>query len=392
VSRSHSPSTLSVSRPPAVSTLAATPDISLAFARTSPGLSPAGAATDANRVSFFAPRSSSLLPPPQVILRPNTAASQRPDREAEGFLDPSSVPPRPATSQSSIKTPVSDSFRNLNRWSTSTTESRTPPRHTRPRANDEANYSPASDVSPRTRRKSLDGVALAARQADSASNTPPRKIGRQRQPSIDTGNSSPSPKQRRISPPPQLLREPPPNLPPIIALSPLVDTSVALRSESSLSLNRPTPSPVVSTPNSVFSSQLHGKSSAQFWDAIADRETSPARANPEPPTLLPPAPVVPDTMPGHTRNRSSTAKGSTDSTKSRTKPSQKAMLSKALAKANTAVQLDNAQNYEGARESYTEACNLLQQVLARTTGEEDRKKLEAIVSIGERGWADTSRS
>jgi hypothetical protein len=67
-------------------------------------------------------------------------------------------------------------------------------------------------------------------------------------------------------------------------------------------------------------------------------------------------------------------------------------LSKALAKANTAVQLDNAQNYEGARESYTEACNLLQQVLARTTGEEDRKKLEAIVSIGERGWADTSRS
>ena len=56
------------------------------------------------------------------------------------------------------------------------------------------------------------------------------------------------------------------------------------------------------------------------------------------------------------------------------------MLSKALAKANTAVQLDNAQNYEGARESYIEACELLQQVLARTTGEEDRNKLEAIVS------------
>ncbi|KAI2605732.1 uncharacterized protein GGS25DRAFT_514971 [Hypoxylon fragiforme] len=54
------------------------------------------------------------------------------------------------------------------------------------------------------------------------------------------------------------------------------------------------------------------------------------------------------------------------------------MLSKALAKANAAVQLDNAQNYGAARESYVEACELLQHVLARTNGEDDRKKLEAI--------------
>ncbi|KAI1474451.1 hypothetical protein F4774DRAFT_422397 [Daldinia eschscholtzii] len=54
------------------------------------------------------------------------------------------------------------------------------------------------------------------------------------------------------------------------------------------------------------------------------------------------------------------------------------MLSKALAKANAAVQLDNAQNYAAARDSYLEACDLLQQVLARTNGEEDRRKLEAI--------------
>ncbi|KAI2464223.1 hypothetical protein F4781DRAFT_425743 [Annulohypoxylon bovei var. microspora] len=54
------------------------------------------------------------------------------------------------------------------------------------------------------------------------------------------------------------------------------------------------------------------------------------------------------------------------------------MLSKALAKANAAVQLDNAQNFVAARESYSEACDLLQQVLARTSGEDDRRKLEAI--------------
>ncbi|KAI1161210.1 hypothetical protein F5B18DRAFT_663308 [Nemania serpens] len=54
------------------------------------------------------------------------------------------------------------------------------------------------------------------------------------------------------------------------------------------------------------------------------------------------------------------------------------MLSKALNKANTAVQLDNAQNHGAAREAYLEACELLQHVLARTNGDDDRKKLEAI--------------
>ncbi|KAI1812617.1 hypothetical protein GGS20DRAFT_578210 [Poronia punctata] len=54
------------------------------------------------------------------------------------------------------------------------------------------------------------------------------------------------------------------------------------------------------------------------------------------------------------------------------------MLSKALNKANSAVKLDNDTNYTAAREAYIEACVLLQQVLARTNGEDDRKKLEAI--------------
>ncbi|KAG5950928.1 hypothetical protein E4U53_004164 [Claviceps sorghi] len=81
----------------------------------------------------------------------------------------------------------------------------------------------------------------------------------------------------------------------------------------------------------------------------------------------------------HSRSRSSM--GSMDFTKKSrgTKPpSQKAMLSRALQKANTAVQLDNAQNFEGARRSYVEACGLLKHVLLKTTADEDRKKLEAI--------------
>lgn len=57
---------------------------------------------------------------------------------------------------------------------------------------------------------------------------------------------------------------------------------------------------------------------------------------------------------------------------------KKAMLSKALQKANTAVLLDNAQNFEGALEAYSDACRLLQQVMDRSSGADDKRKLEAI--------------
>ena len=56
------------------------------------------------------------------------------------------------------------------------------------------------------------------------------------------------------------------------------------------------------------------------------------------------------------------------------------MLSKALQKAHTAVLLDNAQNYEGAMDAYRDACALLRQVMVKSSGEDDRRKLEAIVS------------
>ncbi|KAF2196395.1 hypothetical protein GQ43DRAFT_476366 [Delitschia confertaspora ATCC 74209] len=57
---------------------------------------------------------------------------------------------------------------------------------------------------------------------------------------------------------------------------------------------------------------------------------------------------------------------------------RKTMLSRALQKANTAVLLDNAQNFEGAMEAYSDACRLLQQVMIRSSGEEDKRKLDAI--------------
>lgn len=105
--------------------------------------------------------------------------------------------------------------------------------------------------------------------------------------------------------------------------------------------------------------------------------------------------IAPETMPfehiqdsrGPSRHgRSRSDKGSSDSLKTRgpKPPSQKAMLSKALQKANAAVQLDNGQDVWGAREAYGEACELLQQVLQRTSAQEDKRKLEAIVSVQSR--------
>ena len=87
----------------------------------------------------------------------------------------------------------------------------------------------------------------------------------------------------------------------------------------------------------------------------------------------------------HTRehgSKSSNATDISDGSRPRTREGRekdkKQMLSKALAKANTAVLLDNAQNFEGALEAYTDACRLLQQVMDRSTAMEDKRKLNGI--------------
>ena len=63
----------------------------------------------------------------------------------------------------------------------------------------------------------------------------------------------------------------------------------------------------------------------------------------------------------------------------RRSPAQKTMLSHALSRANSAVLLDNAQDFRGAIEAYEDACQLLRQVMLRSSGDEDRNKLQAIV-------------
>ena len=102
-----------------------------------------------------------------------------------------------------------------------------------------------------------------------------------------------------------------------------------------------------------------------------------------------------DNSMSHSQNQDVAASGSsvevspsrlTDKGNSRSRhqraQSQKTMLSKALQKANTAVLLDNAANFEGAMDAYNDACYLLQLVMLRSNGGEDEKlKLQEIVCL-----------
>lgn len=54
------------------------------------------------------------------------------------------------------------------------------------------------------------------------------------------------------------------------------------------------------------------------------------------------------------------------------------MLSRALQRANAAILLDNAQNYEAAADAYDDACELLQVVIDRSSDPDDKKKLDNI--------------
>ncbi|KAI0536422.1 hypothetical protein GGR58DRAFT_503244 [Xylaria digitata] len=338
-------------------------------------------------------------------------------------LGPDPGPPtrRPSHSRANSFGAAGDSLHNLNRWSSSTASSPLDAwdyhHYQQQQARQQKSLTSA-------RRMSVDSIGALTQQPEPVQAqaqdplppnhySSPRKLVKRR-PSRGTGTRARTragsastsaststsgllaggraiASTRRVPSPPPLLppsSAPPPNLPPIVSLSPL-DTNPP---ESSFRLGSPRAmsraSPNLNTLNSVFASQP-GNAEPQdyFWSDLSNPTRTTSLAMRSNTALLPPAPVTRDRdaiseRRGHSRSRSAAKGGSGDSTRpkdrSSSKPSQKAMLSKALSKANTAVQLDNAQNFGAAREAYLEACQLLQQVLSRTNGDDDRKKLDAI--------------
>ncbi|KAK7959466.1 uncharacterized protein PG986_004320 [Apiospora aurea] len=394
-------------------------------APSSLSLAPSGAAP------VLLPRTSSLLPPPRNV-------------GYAGLLKKEPIPPEPATktkprrshSRASSIGVITDSFRNLNRWSASTSSSSrasnrpgaptvasVPERagqdqRDRERGAVKEQPSPQQQQSTLTsrrstfsRRMSVDSIAIIANATDvvtahaSATFQSPRKLSKRRPSDGGTltasprsrANSNASSRLRPLENSPRLPSAPAPNLPPIVSLPSLEFPDTESPEPATARPTDPSAPATnlfsrigtdTSSPSSPYSSQGNNSRAGQR-DYLGDEPTDSYKNRENIPTLLPAAQLIPNnnnnnTMPtesrGHTRTRSSNTKSSSDSRERERgkQPSQKAMLSKALAKANTAVQLDNAQDYQSARRSYSEACDLLQHVLARTTGEEDKKKLEAI--------------
>ena len=289
------------------------------------------------RASSFSPAKSKNRNQPQ----PNLPA---PDYNGFDFSDA-----RPMTSVDVRRRPSIDEMESVNRWSRSTSSSR-------------------------DRRMSFGGSG--AFTFGSPEEKPPQKRLQKNRPSISNSPSRSVEASRPRAPSTTNL------LPPIISL-PSLQTSV-----------NSTSSPLTGSPSTagLLSAAVHTAVPDYFngWDSTQRR--SPSRSRAANNTLSPsPASGSPSRRQrssergdgrrsrGHSRNRSQNGKSSGSSRNSK-QPSQKAMLSKALHKANTAVLLDNAQNFEGAVEAYSEACSLLQQVMLRSTGEDDKRKLEAIVS------------
>ncbi|KAK0707751.1 hypothetical protein B0H67DRAFT_321738 [Lasiosphaeris hirsuta] len=323
------------------------------------------------------PRPPSLLPAARITF--DLAAKDAPPT-LNSYLDdpfnesaPHATVPDPAKdlepprwrghSRSSSAGGLSDSFRNLNRWSASSNSSRT------------------SNLTSFTRRVSAEVLA-------GAFGSPSRKLHKSR-PSTASGSprTDPRPLIRSESPIP-------PPIPPLQTL-PNISTGPSLAEEvrGSNLLGRLS---LVQRPVHV---RRPSDDPGLYWDGtpeflgenlgLSPQQPLGQAVPPRPSATQPPATTMPYTQSreprGHSRSRSAGTSGIVDpNSRNRDRdrpgrpPSQRAMLSRALQKANTAVQLDNAQNVEGARRAYSEACSLLQQVLQRTAAEEDRNKLDAI--------------
>ena len=315
-------------------------------------------------------------------------------------------------------TGVREGVGNLNRWSQSTVSSKSSSTHNR--------------ASSFTRR--LSG-SFSSFSGFTVPQTPPPN-GKFITGGHPSPKNSPRKSPQKPSPPPQ-----PPTLPPILTLSSLSQAVDAAGSPSTVATVTPatadllSPSTFSSIEGDYFGGNWKGRSpirSPQKQNATVQRTAtglSPV-AGPSPPrrALQPGSPESRRQPPktghavalyskhnpsrgshseryrgsrsGHSRHRGSgrgsggteeessesSVRSNRDKTQRRKTPSQKAMLSKALQKANHAVLLDNAQNFEGAMAAYGDACALLQQVMIRSSGSDDRRKLEAVV-----GSTDQSR-
>ena len=293
---------------------------------------------------------------------------------------------------------------NLNRWSQSTASSKSSATHNR-----------RGSFSRRLSGSFGSFSGFASAQTPSPNATFSNKV-----------NSSPKkspPRKTTVMPPPT---NPPPVLPPIAALSSLSQAVDAADSPSTATIATPitadllSPVALASAEPDYFGDRWKSRPpSNQLTGTKRPAPSASPRAKTQSPTKVdqpadPRSSGLPESLysprasarlknrnsrrvsqGSHHRHRNESGKGSgntegessasdnrarVERAQRRKAPSQKAMLSKALQKAHHAVTLDSHSNYEGAMIAYEEACALLQKVMIRSSGIEDRLKLEAVVS------------
>ncbi|KAL8930463.1 MAG: hypothetical protein Q9208_000647 [Pyrenodesmia sp. 3 TL-2023] len=313
---------------------------------------------------------------------------------------------------------VREGVGNLNRWSQSTVSS-----------NSSATHHRKGSIS-----KRLSGSLGSFGTFTHPQSSPPNNKGLSRfRPSASTSPEEPTRKpastQATTQASKQHPHQPPPTLPPIVTLSSLSQAVDAADSPSSAVTATPATADLLSSATyrpepDYFGNRWRARSPlSQPRSGPAPKRASPipspganANAPSTKPNHRPPSPDSEPTAPltdravskycdrasvqqkkrrreprssysgnreeEHRGRRSAESEGTSSGTdryrKDRKAPSQKAMLSKALQKAKHAVLLDNAQNFEGAIDAYSDACSLLQSVMSRSSGDEYRMKLESV--------------
>lgn len=323
-------------------------------------------------------RSASPTPPHRVD--PSTAAARH--AAAQLAAEESSLAikiPTSAFSRSPSPNPapaepqINDGVGNLNRWSQSTTSSvgvESPRR-------DRASSGAASHSIWNRRKQSASQPASPHREELSPKSVSKRPDAHAHSMTIHL------PDQHRRNAP-SLDKPLPPPIPPLTSLHIPMSSVVTPNEDTLLTANSFTPS----------SSGLLTPLSYSAFDYFGNGATASASSKRDPPPAVRHTHQTPSEgrshsssrHPSHHRQTSSIEEASSaDPSQRRTKSrgdrrdkDKKTMLSKALEKANTAVLLDNAMNYEGALDAYQDACRLLEFVMDRTSGYDDKRKLDAI--------------
>lgn len=344
--------------------------------------------------------------PNQLMLTSRETLNRQPPSE------PNRVSPERKRRSSALYSPpdsrltVNDGVANLNRWSQSTASSKSSAVHDR-----------RSSFSKRISGSLGTFGTFSSPQGHSPN---AKSHAKPRSPE----NTSPHGPFSTSRPP----TNPPPILPPIVTLSSLTQAVDAANSPSTITTATATPATADLLSYSANTTSPHDYFGDRWHSTSPQKSASRTRriSKPLSPTANPTSPLAyerptssassrpPESVysarpssrhkpsdrrssqnaPNRKRVNSAKSNGTTEEESSasdhrrqsgrsqrRRAPSQKALLSKALAKANHAVVLDGRQNVEGAILAYGDACNLLRQVMIRSSGDDDRRKLEAVVSI-----------